>query len=396
MEGDNFSDEECPELVCRETFTQKQTKVPVTIITGFLGAGKSTLLNYILRENHTKRIAVILNEFGEGSSVEKSMNVSKEGELYEEWLELRNGCLCCSVKDNGVKAIESLMQKKGKFDYILLETTGLADPGPIASIFWVDEAIDCDIYLDGIVTVVDAKYFSSQLVDSQTSNVNECVRQIALADRIIVNKVDLIDENTMKQLLNDIKSINQGSPILKAHRSNVDVNFVLNINAYCSPDAGEIHSYSEYNEKFAENDSHSKSIRESGITTVSFEFQVSIERGKLDLWLRELLWDGLENFQRTNDICLVNLDQKSSFMKVMRFKGLISFENNSKKNIVQAVNELYDIIETTNWEDGDLKEMRCCRFIIIGKNLKPDILKQSFLHYLSLPSDLHESVRGSN
>ncbi|KAG8455213.1 hypothetical protein GDO86_001416 [Hymenochirus boettgeri] len=154
-------EEDCPELVpIADNLQNGQTdnKIPVSIITGYLGAGKTTLLNYILTEQHNKRIAVIINEFGEGSAVEKSLSISQAGELYEEWLELRNGCLCCSVKDNGLKAIENLMQKKGKFDYILLETTGLADPGAVASMFWVDAELGSEIYLDGIVSVVDAKY----------------------------------------------------------------------------------------------------------------------------------------------------------------------------------------------------------------------------------------------
>nr|KAF6331872.1 hypothetical protein mPipKuh1_008179 [Pipistrellus kuhlii] len=151
------AEEDCPELVPIEAKQREQeekpgpgAKIPVTIITGYLGAGKTTLLNYILTEQHSKRIAVILNEFGEGSAVEKSLAVSQGGELYEEWLELRNGCLCCSVKDNGLKAIENLMQKKGKFDYILLETTGLADPGAVASMFWIDDELGVDIYLDDL------------------------------------------------------------------------------------------------------------------------------------------------------------------------------------------------------------------------------------------------------
>ncbi|XP_010177904.1 PREDICTED: COBW domain-containing protein 2-like [Mesitornis unicolor] len=129
-----MEDEDCPDLVpmdaggVEETEPSPSGKIPVTIITGYLGAGKTTLLKYILTEQHNKRIAVILNEFGEGSALEKSLAISQGGELYEEWLELRNGCLCCSVKDNGVKAIENLMRRRGKFDYILLETTGLADP----------------------------------------------------------------------------------------------------------------------------------------------------------------------------------------------------------------------------------------------------------------------------
>uniref|UniRef100_A0A665WT67 COBW domain containing n=1 Tax=Echeneis naucrates TaxID=173247 RepID=A0A665WT67_ECHNA len=152
-------DDDCPELVpIAAQPAPPARQIPVTIITGYLGAGKTTLLNYILTEQHHKRIAVILNEFGEGSALEKSLAVSQAGELYEEWLELRNGCLCCSVKDNGFKAIENLMEKKGKFDYILLETTGLADPGAVASMFWVDSELGSDIYLDGIVTVIDAKY----------------------------------------------------------------------------------------------------------------------------------------------------------------------------------------------------------------------------------------------
>merc|ERR1712168_928928 len=142
-------------------------KIPVTVITGYLGAGKSTLLNYILTEEHQKRIAVIVNEFGEGSAMEQVMSIGEEGALYEEWLELRNGCLCCSVKDNGVKAIENLMEKKGKFDYILLETTGLADPGAVASMFWVDAELGSDIYLDGIVSVIDAKYGMQHLTEEK-------------------------------------------------------------------------------------------------------------------------------------------------------------------------------------------------------------------------------------
>jgi G3E family GTPase len=132
-------------------------------VTGFLGSGKTTLMNYILTAQHGRRIAVILNEFGQGSAMEKSMSIGQDGALFEEWLELRNGCLCCSVKDNGVKAIENLMEKSGSFDYILLETTGLADPVPIAGMFWLDDELGSQIALDGIVTMVDAKNFLRQV-----------------------------------------------------------------------------------------------------------------------------------------------------------------------------------------------------------------------------------------
>uniref|UniRef100_A0A0L8IFS4 CobW/HypB/UreG nucleotide-binding domain-containing protein n=1 Tax=Octopus bimaculoides TaxID=37653 RepID=A0A0L8IFS4_OCTBM len=204
-------DEAPPDLVPADI-----VKVPITIITGFLGAGKTTLLNYILSENHGKRIAVILNEFGEGSSIEKSLAVGQKGELFEEWLELRNGCLCCSVKDNGVKAIENLMLKKGKFDYILLETTGLADPGPIASIFWVDEELCSDIYLDGIITMIDAKHCLQHLNEVKKDNlVNECARQIALADLVVINKVDLVSKTELSQVKERISTINSLAELIE-------------------------------------------------------------------------------------------------------------------------------------------------------------------------------------
>ena len=125
----------------------------------------------------------------------KVMSIGEEGALYEEWLELRNGCLCCSVKDNGVKAIENLMEKKGKFDYILLETTGLADPGPIASIFWLDDELEANVFLDAVVVLMDAKFGPKQLEEAleaeRTSAFGAMVRQIAIADLIVLNKTDL-------------------------------------------------------------------------------------------------------------------------------------------------------------------------------------------------------------
>ncbi|KAL8203233.1 UNVERIFIED_CONTAM: COBW domain-containing protein 2, partial [Gekko kuhli] len=267
---DTFIDEEedCPELVpikeqeikdsaSRDVQLSEADKIPVTIITGYLGAnlltalpakggmvfthmgyplrgaGKTTLLNYILTEQHNKRIAVILNEFGEGSALEKSLAVSQGGELYEEWLELRNGCLCCSVKDNGLKAIENLMHKKGKFDYILLETTGLADPGAVASMFWVDAELGSDIYLDGIVSVVDAKYGLQHLREEKPCGlINEAVRQIALADLIIINKTDLVPQEALMKLRAAVRSINGLVKIIETQRSRVDLSDVLDLHAF--------------------------------------------------------------------------------------------------------------------------------------------------------------------
>ncbi|VEL28067.1 unnamed protein product [Protopolystoma xenopodis] len=206
-----MSSESIPDLVLDEPII---SRVPVTIITG---AGKTTLLSCILNEKHGKRIAVILNDFGEGSAFESHISLKQNtGELFEDWLELRNGCLCCSLKDPGVKAIENLMKKKGLFDYILLETTGLADPGPIASLFWMDESLCSQIYLDGIVAVVDGKYCISQLDSPKEDLINECERQIALADVIILNKIDLIPDSHKVELTRRVRGINSASKILHA------------------------------------------------------------------------------------------------------------------------------------------------------------------------------------
>ncbi|XP_038056727.1 COBW domain-containing protein 2-like [Patiria miniata] len=282
------SDEECPELVATVT-----AKIPVTIITGFLGAGKTTLLNYILTEQHDKKIAVILNEFGEGSAVEKSMSIGQSGELYEEWLELRNGCLCCSVKDNGVKAIENLMLKRGKFDYILLETTGLADPGPIASIFWLDDELGSDIYLDGIVVVVDAKYGPQQLDEVKPDGViNEAIRQVALADLILLNKTDLVAREELSDVHRQIRSINSLGKLVETQRAKIDLDMILDLHAY--DNTGEKSGLEILQERGLETnivlDGPSHHLDPS-VTTITFRLEGSMVSKDLDTFMQDLLWE---------------------------------------------------------------------------------------------------------
>nr|XP_006826051.1 PREDICTED: COBW domain-containing protein 1-like [Saccoglossus kowalevskii] len=279
------SDDECPILVeSSNTESQQKVKIPVTIITGYLGAGKTTLLNYILTEQHNKKIAVILNEFGEGSSVEKSMSVGQSGELFEEWLELRNGCLCCSVKDNGVKAIENLMEKRGKFDYILLETTGLADPGPIASIFWLDDELGSDLYLDGIVTVVDAKYGLQHLQEMKPKGViNEAVRQVALADLIVVNKIDLVEGSHLESLTQHVRSINSMGKLLETSRSKINLDYILDLHAYDGQDK------SRDMEKCVS--LQAGPHLDQSITTVTIDMPGDVDSQKLEELLQNLLWE---------------------------------------------------------------------------------------------------------
>ncbi|XP_065735057.1 zinc-regulated GTPase metalloprotein activator 1A isoform X5 [Phocoena phocoena] len=338
------AEEDCPELVPIKTKQREEkeetsrpgAKIPVTIITGYLGAGKTTLLNYILTEQHSKRIAVILNEFGEGSALEKSLAVSQDGELYEEWLELRNGCLCCSVKDSGLKAIENLMQKKGKFDYILLETTGLADPGAVASMFWVDAELGVDIYLDGIITVVDAKYGLNHLAEEKPDGlINEASRQVALADIIILNKTDLVSEEDLSKLRTTVRSTNGLGKILETQKSRVDLSSILDLHAFDSL---------------------------SGISLQRKLQNVPTTQPHLD---QNLLWE--KNVRNRDDDC----------MEVIRLKGLVSIKDKPQQVIVQGVHELYDLEETpVSWEDDS---ERTNRLVLIGRNLDKDILKQLFI-----------------
>ncbi|XP_071588449.1 zinc-regulated GTPase metalloprotein activator 1A-like isoform X2 [Heliangelus exortis] len=360
-----MEDEDCPELVPIDAVGAEQTvpgpseKIPVTIITGYLGAGKTTLLNYILTEQHNKRIAVILNEFGEGSALEKSLAISQGGELYEEWLELRNGCLCCSVKDNGVKAIENLMQRRGKFDYILLETTGLADPGAVASMFWVDSELGSDIYLDGIVSVVDAKHGLQHLTEEKPEGlVNEACRQVALADLVIINKTDLVSGEELDKVRTTVRSINGLVKILETQRSRVDLSNVLDLHAFDSLSGISL-------QKKLEHVRTTQAHLDKGIITVTFEVPGNVKEENLNLFIQNLLWE--KNVK----------DKTGHTMDVIRLKGLVSIQGKSHQVIVQGVHELYDLEETAvAWKED---EKRTNRVVLIGRNLDKETIKEVFI-----------------
>ncbi|XP_035235843.1 COBW domain containing [Anguilla anguilla] len=362
MDGMIMDDEDdCPELVPIETKQHNISteQIPVTIITGYLGAGKTTLLNYILTEQHNKRIAVILNEFGEGSAVEKSLAVSQAGELYEEWLELRNGCLCCSVKDNGLKAIENLMEKKGKFDYILLETTGLADPGSVASMFWVDAELGSDIYLDGIVTVVDAKYGMQQLSEQKPEGlVNEAARQIALADLTIINKTDLVSEEELGALRETVRSINGLVKILETRKSRVDLSQVLDLHSFDNKDSTSLKEKLQFVKT-------TRPHLDKSILTVTFEVPGTVSEDVLNIYIQNLLWE--KTFKNT----------AGQPMHVIRLKGILSLRDKANQVMLQGVQELYELEETPQaWDEV---EPRVNRLVFIGRNLEQAVLQDQFI-----------------
>ncbi len=199
-----------------------QEKIPVTIITGFLGSGKTTLLNYILKESHGKRIAVIENEFGE-IGIDNEIVINADEEIFE----MNNGCICCTVRGDLIRILNKLIKRKEKFDYIIVETTGLADPSPVTQTFFVDNEIQDNFRLDCILTVVDAKHIWNHIEDS-----NECIEQIAFADVTLINKTDLVDEQSLKKIESKVRSMNSMTKIYRTKDSIIDIGKILNVKAF--------------------------------------------------------------------------------------------------------------------------------------------------------------------
>ncbi|KAG8812964.1 hypothetical protein FRC19_009544 [Serendipita sp. 401] len=325
-------------------------RVPLTILTGFLGAGKSTLLRWILTEKHGYRIAVIMNEFGDTADLE-SVNISSSsedtnGELAKEVLELPNGCLCCSVKDVGIASIEKLMEKKGAFDYILLETTGLADPAPIAALFWENEeyatGLGSMIALDGVVCLIDAVFGLEQIQkDQEVAGIGESLRQLASADVVLLNKCDLASEELVDRTENVIKSYNSSIPIHRTIRGQLPLEKILNLDAFHSrprlaADFGQIDHDHDH-----EDDEHDH-FRGISSLIIPLPILSSAQEDILDEWIRQILWNGLyESEDPTPDDQATAGETVSPKLKVLRCKGLYStIEGNHI--VIQGVQTLYE------------------------------------------------------
>ncbi|KAL5524508.1 hypothetical protein ACEPAF_9648 [Sanghuangporus sanghuang] len=363
-------------------------RVPCTLISGFLGAGKSTLLKRILTERHGYRIAVIMNEFGDTTDIEaKAINVSggldNPEELSQEFLELPNGCLCCSIKDTGIAAIEKLMEKKGTFDYILLETTGLADPGPVAAMFWQNEEyasdLGKDIYLDGVVCVVDA-IFGEQQMDEDQADAEEGIslRQIAAADAILLNKTDAAANDVIHRLETRIRMVNPTASLHRTVMAQIDLKYVIGLDAYSAkPLLLSVIDGEAENHVHDENCNHDHDrirIRHDGITSIQVKCRrlsaAQVER--LDEWIRSVLWEGLLPLVSTNSI-------DNHKVEVLRCKGSFSTDD-GEQYVLQGVRSMYEMTLVDGKSELGVPELG--KLVFIGKGLG-ETAKESLLQAIS-------------
>ncbi|XP_057785555.1 uncharacterized protein LOC131003101 [Salvia miltiorrhiza] len=328
--------------------------VGVTVITGYLGAGKSTLVSTILSGQHGKKIAVILNEFGEEIGVERAMiNEGEGGALVEEWVELANGCICCTVKHSLVQALEQLIERKERLDHILLETTGLANPAPLASVLWLDDQLESDVRLDSIITVVDAKNLRYQLKSNHdSSSFPEAYNQIAFADVVILNKVDLVSADdsgvALEDLEKDIQNINSLATVIRSVRCQVDLSMILNRRAYDATHSTHLEALLRENQNLSTSDIH-----DSGVRTLCISEPKEVHLEKVRVWIEEILWD------------------KKYGMDVYRCKGVLNIANLDHLYTLQAVREVYEIVPTRKWRYG---EDRVNKIVFIGRSLNEEIL----------------------
>ncbi|ELU38988.1 CobW domain-containing protein [Rhizoctonia solani AG-1 IA] len=326
----------------------------------YLQIGKSTFLNLTeprIRPHplNSHAVAIIMNEFGDTADIEgRAISVSSPDEpasLATEFLELANGCLCCSVKDSGAAAIENLMRKQGAFDYLMLETTGLADPGPIAAMFWQNEDFSEDIALDGVVCVVDGVFGLKVNIICRTG--------LAEADVLLVNKMDLASSNggDIQELEQQIRALNPTAPLIQTTHGRVDLSKVLNTGAYNSFKAGndqklDVHAHADDHTHDGD-DCHQHDIESISSVQVAIPALSETQLAKLDEWIRLVLWEKL-----IPDV------------EVLRCKGIYHTEN-GKSYILQGVQTLYDVTELPE-SDSDIGSGKG-KVVLIGRGLSKNI-----------------------
>ncbi len=304
-------------------------KIPVTVLTGYLGAGKTTLLNRILTEPHGKRFAVIVNEFGE-VGIDNDLVVGADEEVFE----MNNGCICCTVRGDLIRIIDGLMKRRGKFDAIIVETTGLADPAPVAQTFFVDEDVAARTKLDAVVTVVDAKWLGERLKDAP-----EAKNQIAFADVIILNKTDLVTAEELAAVEAKIRAINPYAVLHRTQRSAVALDAVLGKNAF------DLDRILDVEPDFLESGHHHH--HSDDIASVAVTVPGDIDPEKFMPWINEFTQVEGPN--------------------ILRCKGILSFKNEPKRFVFQGVHMILDGDLQREWNPG---ETRQSKMVFIGRDLK--------------------------
>lgn len=350
---------------------QTTTPIPVTVLTGYLGAGKTTLLNRILTEDHGKKYAVIVNEFGE-IGIDNDLIVESDEEIYE----MNNGCVCCTVRGDLIRVVQGLTRRQGRFDAIILETTGLADPVPVAQTFFMDDDVRAKTQLDAVIALVDAKHLPLRLKDSP-----EAEDQIAFADVVLVNKSDLVSEDELAAIETTVRKINPSAQIHRTQRSNIELDKILDRGAFdlaraietdphflddgkehhdhshdheCGPDCDHDHHHHHHDH---DHDHDHKLSGDKHDTSVK---SISLRAGTLDP-KKFFPW-----IQKTTQLDGPN---------ILRLKGIIALEDDDDRYVVQGIHMIVEGDHNRPWKQDEARESR---IVFIGRDLDAEKLERTF------------------
>ncbi|MPS92513.1 GTP-binding protein [Comamonas sp.] len=351
----------------------RQRPIPVTILTGFLGAGKTTLLNYILTQKHGHRIAVIENEFGE-VDVDSDLVMASEEEIFQ----VANGCICCvvDVRNDLVQILQKLLDRKDQFDHILVETSGLADPSPVAATFFMDNEVARKVVLDSIVTLVDAVHVQPHLDDPALAEYdNQAVTQIVVADRILLNKADLVSESELQEVERRIRTLNSNAPLIRSVQAQVDLSQILGLQTFESValsmtdpdflrqaamgshvcDAHCLHDHKPLPEIGQSGEAHT---HDPSVASVSFVFDRPFEIDALMHTLNALL-----------------AEQGAD---IFRLKGILHVQGDDRRHVLQGVHQLLELKPSMPWWD----ETPVSKLVFIGRHLDAAQLRSALSRHL--------------